>query len=156
MIIRLLDQLGFAPAHALATLAAFILALLVALVFHVIQPRPGGHRIGGPNSPAAGQTTLNPLAHLDPAGHSDDPDAGFGWAKPVTVNPALLRTGERSGMAVVALAGPLSNVVIAAVLALPIKMGAIPLGLRRVHHVLRRSSTSCQATSWARWSSGTS
>ena len=52
MIIRLLDQLGSAPAHALATLAAFILALLVALVFHEFShawwpPHRGTQQPGG-------------------------------------------------------------------------------------------------------------
>ncbi len=126
MIIRLLDQLGSAPAHALATLAAFILALLVALVFHEFSHALVATASGDPTARRQGRLTLNPLAHLDPLGTAMILTAGFGWAKPVTVNPALLRTGERSGMAVVALAGPLSNVVIAAVLALPIKMGAIP------------------------------
>jgi Zn-dependent protease len=48
--------------------------------------------------------------------------AGFGWGKPVPVNPYNLRNGTRSGMAMVSFAGPLSNLVAAGILAIPIRL----------------------------------
>lgn len=51
--------------------------------------------------------------------------AGFGWGKPVVVNPSNFRNGFRTGMAATSLAGPLSNIVMAALVAIPIKAGLI-------------------------------
>ena len=61
---------------------------------------------------AMGRLTLNPIPHIDPIGALMLVVAGFGWAKPVMVNPAALRDGPR-GMALVAFAGPIANVVVA-------------------------------------------
>jgi Zn-dependent protease len=59
-----------------------------------------------------GRLTLNPIPHIDPLGALMLVIAGFGWAKPVMVNPAALRDGRR-GMALVAFAGPIANVLVA-------------------------------------------
>ena len=71
--------------------------------------------LGDDTAKSHGRLSLNPLAHLDPLGTAMILFAGFGWAKPTPVNPAYLRTGPRAGMAAVAFAGPLSNVVVAMV-----------------------------------------
>ncbi|MBI5878877.1 MAG: site-2 protease family protein [Chloroflexi bacterium] len=65
-----------------------------------------------------GRLTLNPLAHLDPLGTllivmSSLSGFGFGWGRPVQVNPARLRYGPAVGMGIVAAAGPVSNMVLA-------------------------------------------
>ena len=125
MIFTLLDQLGSQPVNALVTLGTFCLALLVALVSHEFSHALVATVSGDPTPRRQGRLSLDPMAHLDPLGTMMVLVAGFGWAKPVEVNAALLRTGARTGMAAVALAGPLSNVVIASVLALPIKAGLV-------------------------------
>jgi Zn-dependent protease len=71
------------------------------------------------------------MAHLDPVGSLMFLVGGFGWGRPVQYNPYALRAGPRSGPALVALAGPVSNFVLAAVLAvfarlLPLAMNTTP------------------------------
>jgi Zn-dependent protease len=70
-----------------------------------------------------GRLTLNPLAHLDPMGSLLLLVAGFGWAKPVPINPYVL--GRRSSAAVmwVSLAGPFSNFLLAILAAIPFRLG---------------------------------
>ena len=76
-----------------------------------------------------GRLTLNPLAHLDFLGSLLLIVAGFGWAKPVQINPYNLRTGPRLGMAVVAAAGPFSNLIMALIAAIPFRLGVLsPFG----------------------------
>jgi Zn-dependent protease len=52
--------------------------------------------------------------------------AGFGWAKPVQVNPYNLRPGPHMGMGIVAAAGPITNLLLAIVAALPVRFGLVP------------------------------
>ena len=106
-------------------MATFVLALVTALTFHEFSHALVATVSGDPTAKRLGRLSLNPMAHLDPTGTAMILLAGFGWAKPVPVNPANLRTGERPGMAAVALAGPLSNVVMATILAIPIHAGVV-------------------------------
>jgi len=76
-----------------------------------------------------GRLTLNPLAHLDPLGTLLIYLAGFGWGKPVPVNPWSLRSGPKEGMALVSLAGPMSNLFMAALLVIPIRLRVIPFSV---------------------------
>ena len=61
-----------------------------------------------------GRLTLNPLAHFDPIGTTALILVGFGWAKPVPINPYYFKN-RKNGMALTALAGPLSNLLMATV-----------------------------------------
>src|SRR5205085_2911792 len=70
-----------------------------------------------------GRLTLNPMAHLDPLGTlmivmSSLSGLGFGWGRPVQVNPTRLRYGPAVGMGIVAIAGPISNFLLAILAAL--------------------------------------
>ena len=125
MIFAFLSQFQVAPFDALVTLATFVFALVTALTFHEFSHALVATVSGDPTAKRLGRLSLNPMVHLDPAGTAMILLAGFGWAKPVPVNPANLRTGERPGMAAVALAGPLSNVVMATILAIPIHAGVV-------------------------------
>ena len=125
MLIAILSDLGSDPARAAATLAVFALALLAALTFHEFNHAALATRLGDPTARAMGRLTLNPTAHLDPLGTMMLLLAGFGWAKPVEVNPAYLRGNPRFGMAVIALAGPLANVLLAFLFAIPIRAGLV-------------------------------
>ena len=93
-------------------LIAGAVALLVGLTFHEFSHAFTADQLGDHRPRAMGRLTLNPIAHVDPIGALMLVVAGFGWAKPVMVNPAALRGGRRS-MALVAFAGPIANVVVA-------------------------------------------
>lgn len=93
-------------------LIAGAVALLVGLTFHEFSHALTADQLGDHRPRAMGRLTLNPIAHVDPIGALMLVVAGFGWAKPVMVNPAALRGGRRS-MALVAFAGPIANVVVA-------------------------------------------
>lgn len=93
-------------------LIAGIIALVVGLTFHEFSHALLADRLGDRQPRATGRLTLNPIPHIDPLGALMLVIAGFGWAKPVMVNPAALRDGQR-GMALVAFAGPIANVVVA-------------------------------------------
>ncbi len=87
-------------------------ALLIALTVHEYAHAQAADSLGDPTPRALGRLTLNPLAHLDPIGLIMLWLAGFGWAKPVPVNPSYFRRG-RNGMMAVSFAGPGSNFFVA-------------------------------------------
>ena len=97
---------------SLEQLIAAVVALLVGLTFHEFSHALLADQLGDHRPRAMGRLTLNPIPHIDPIGAAMLLLAGFGWAKPVMVNPAALRGGRR-GMAIVAAAGPIANVVVA-------------------------------------------
>jgi Zn-dependent protease len=101
-----------------ATLVALAIAMLVGLTIHEASHAWVANRLGDDTAKRAGRLTLNPLRHLDPIGAIMVFLVGFGWAKPVPVDPWRLRHGPRLGMAMVAAAGPLSNLLIAIAVAL--------------------------------------
>ena len=70
------------------------------------------YKLGDDTARLQGRLTLNPFAHLDPVGTVALLLVGFGWAKPVPVNPNRFKN-RRSGMAISALAGPVANVILA-------------------------------------------
>src|SRR6185436_18723344 len=72
-----------------------------------------------------GRVTLNPVAHLDATGTAFLLLGGFGWGKPTPVNPFRLRNGPRTGRAMVAGAGPVSNILMATVAAIPLRVGLV-------------------------------
>lgn len=102
---------------SLERLIASLFALVVGLTFHEFSHALIADNLGDRRPRAMGRLTLNPLAHLDPIGALMLLVAGFGWAKPVMVNPYALRNG-RQGMALVALAGPAANVAVAVVVSI--------------------------------------
>lgn len=93
-------------------LLAGVIALLVGLTFHEFSHALLADQLGDHRPRAMGRLTLNPIPHIDPIGALMLLIAGFGWAKPVLVNPYALRDGPRS-MALVAAAGPAANLVVA-------------------------------------------
>ena len=96
---------------------ALLIALIPAFTFHEFAHAWVANRLGDPTAKNMGRLTLNPIKHLDVFGILMVLSVGFGWAKPVMVNPANLRNGRRD-MALVAVAGPLTNLLLAVVLAL--------------------------------------
>ncbi len=115
----------------LDTIIARAVVLLVAFTIHELAHAITADYLGDPTPRRMGRITLNPLAHLDPFGTIMLLISGFGWAKPVMVNPLNLRGNYRSSMAIVALAGPVSNLLMAVVFAIPLRfLAAWPLALR--------------------------
>jgi Zn-dependent protease len=96
----------------------YVLILLVALPIHEFAHAITAYRLGDVTPKYDGRLTLNPLAHLDPFGSLLILVAGLGWAKPVLVNPIALRPNARTGMMIVAIAGPISNVILAVLAAI--------------------------------------
>ena len=85
------------------------------------------YRLGDDTAALRGRLTLNPLAHLDPIGTLALAFFGFGWGKPVPVSPYRLRGNMRASWALVSIAGPLSNLIIAMLAAIPFRMGWLNL-----------------------------
>ena len=117
------------PEEAIAAFIVIGVLLLVAFPIHEFAHAYAAWRLGDGTARLFGRLTLNPAAHFDPAGGLilvlsvilSGGTFGFGWAKPTPVNPANLRGGRR-GDAYVALAGPLSNLILAAAAALVFRL----------------------------------
>jgi Zn-dependent protease len=111
----------------LPTDPASIIARLIIIVFgfpiHEFAHAWTATRFGDDTPRLQGRLTLNPLAHLDVMGTLLVFLMGFGWAKPVQVNPYLLNRHSRSAMMWVSLAGPLSNLLLAILAAVPFRVG---------------------------------
>lgn len=108
--------------------AALVIPLIIAIVFHEVAHGWTARLLGDPTAAQLGRLTLNPIKHVDPFGTIILPGmlklAGlpvFGWAKPVPVIKGRLRNPRRD-MMIVAAAGPGSNLVMALI-------GAVLLGL---------------------------
>ncbi|MFH0751263.1 MAG: site-2 protease family protein [Chloroflexota bacterium] len=111
--------------YALAAVAIF---LVVGFPVHEFAHAFAAYRLGDSTARLFGRLTLNPIVHLDPIGAlvlvaSALLGSGFfiGWAKPTPVNPAMLRGGRRSD-ALVAAAGPVSNLLMAAAAAIVLRI----------------------------------
>jgi Zn-dependent protease len=107
---------------------AVAIMLLVGFPVHEFSHALAAYRLGDGTAKLFGRLTLNPIAHFDPMGGillaltflGSGGQFGFGWAKPTPVNPANLQGGHR-GEAIVAAAGPISNLVMAIAVALPLR-----------------------------------
>ena len=98
---------------SITSMAATLLAVLLAITLHELAHGYVAYCLGDNTAKAAGRLTLNPLAHLDPIGTLMMLIAGFGWAKPVPVNPFFFKGNRTTGMMLVSLAGPLVNLIVA-------------------------------------------
>ena len=90
------------------------LGLLVGFTLHEWAHAWAAYRLGDRTAYYQGRLTLDPRAHIDPMGILLALFAGFGWAKPVPVNPRAFHPNEKQGLMIVSLAGPLMNLLIAA------------------------------------------
>ncbi|MEX2599110.1 MAG: site-2 protease family protein [Dehalococcoidia bacterium] len=118
------DLLLSDPASFVILVAAIGISLVMAISVHEWAHAYAANRLGDMTATRLGRLTLNPKAHLDPAGSIMILVAGFGWGRPVPVNPARLLHG-RAGMAMVSFAGPLSNVVMAFLFAALFQLGLL-------------------------------
>ena len=106
----------------------FIIAILImSVVIHEVSHGYAALALGDSTAKYQGRLTLNPLAHLDPVGSFLVPLIGYffggfiiGWARPVPFNPYNLRD-QKWGEAIVAIAGPISNILLAVIFGLFIR-----------------------------------
>lgn len=98
----------------------YIIALVVAVTIHEFSHAWVATRLGDPTPHIHGRVTLNPLKHLDPLGTLALIFFHFGWGKPVPFNPHNLRKPTRDS-ALIACAGPASNILTAILCAIPLK-----------------------------------
>lgn len=106
-----------------ADLISAIITLLIAFTFHEFAHAWMATRFGDDTPRLFGRLTLNPLSHLDVMGSLMLIFTGFGWAKPVPVNPQRIRQHSPSGLMLVALSGPLANFMLAFLAAIPLRFG---------------------------------
>ncbi|MCF0126707.1 MAG: site-2 protease family protein [Clostridia bacterium] len=100
---------------ALFVLLVSIPGVLVAITFHEFAHGYAAYKLGDNTAKNEGRLSLNPLAHLDPIGSLMLLFAGFGWGKPVIVNPRnyTRKIPMEKGEAIVSAAGPIMNIVLA-------------------------------------------
>ncbi len=116
---------------------AYIVILIFSVVLHEVAHGYAAYLLGDLTAKYAGRLTLNPLKHIDLFGSVLLPAflvvTGskflFGWAKPVPYNPYNLKRGGRFAEALVAFAGPLANILLAAFVALLYKLGLVQIQL---------------------------
>ncbi|WP_258359059.1 site-2 protease family protein [Moorella sulfitireducens] len=108
--------------QSLTQLVLGIPAILIALTFHEYAHGKMAYILGDPTARNQGRLTLNPMAHLDILGTLLLLVAGFGWAKPVQVNPYYFQMDRRKGMMLVGLAGPVMNLVLAYLAAVALRL----------------------------------
>ncbi len=119
------------PSTLLPAVIVVAIMLLVGLPVHEFSHALAAYRLGDGTAKLFGRLTLNPIAHFDPIGGTllaltfigsaaTGTPFGFGWAKPTPVNPMNLEGGRR-GEAIVAAAGPLSNLILATAAAIPLR-----------------------------------
>lgn len=92
-----------------------VAAIFICLTVHETCHGLAAYRLGDPTAKMMHRLSLNPLRHIDWFGLAMMFIAGFGWAKPVPVNPLYFRR-PKQGMAITALAGPVSNFLLAALM----------------------------------------
>ena len=106
----------------------YILVLVISISLHEFSHAWSAYELGDPTARNLGRLTLNPIKHFDPLGalmivFMSISGWGIGWGKPVPVNPYNLRTNPRVGMGLTSAAGPFSNLVLAALFAIPLRLG---------------------------------
>jgi Zn-dependent protease len=127
----------------------FVICMILAIAVHEFSHAFAAHRLGDPLPEGQGRLTLNPVAHMDPLGTLllplglaiFSPGLLFGWGRPVQTEPRnyTRKVTMRGGMAIVSIAGPLSNLVLAAltlVLVFALSRGGVLTGPLTLDHPL--------------------
>ena len=109
-----------------------LIGFLVGFTIHESSHALMAYVLGDPTAKNKGRLSLNPLVHLHPLGTLSILLLGLGWGQPVPVDATKLRPGPKVGMALVGLAGPLANLLTAALLAIPLRWHLIPFMPRKI------------------------
>ena len=123
MILQNLDLLTSNPAEFVRLLFIVVVGLIIAITVHEFSHAYVAYRLGDDTARRKGRVSFNPLVHLDPMGTLLLFIAGFGWGKPVPVNTSYLRPPIRWSMAAVSVSGVFANLLIATLVALPVRLG---------------------------------
>jgi Zn-dependent protease len=107
------------------TILSRVLTLMIAFSIHEFSHALVATYYGDETARSAGRLTLNPFKHLDVVGTILLIAVGFGWAKPVPINPQILKQKSRFAMMWVSLAGPFSNFLLAVMAAIPLRYGFV-------------------------------
>ncbi len=126
MLLGNLNLLKTDPLRFLQSLVVVACAVLIAITVHEFSHAAMAYKLGDTTAQRNGRLSLNPAAHLEALGAIMLLVVGFGWGKPVPVNPYYLKYGPRKGMALVAFAGPLSNLLLGAVAGLTARFAPLP------------------------------
>ena len=110
---------------AIYLLVIRLIVALIALPIHECAHGYAAYRMGDHTAERQGRLTLNPLAHFDPIGTIAIILFGFGWAKPVPINPINFENPKK-GMMLSSLAGPMSNIGLAFISMVLYKFSIIP------------------------------
>ena len=110
-------------------------AFLLAITVHECAHAWMANRMGDPTAKDMGRLTLNPLPHLDLFGTIAMLVLGFGWAKPVMVNPSNLKNPRQDNLWI-SLAGPVSNLLSALILGTLFRVGGQILGLSHTSELI--------------------
>lgn len=105
----------------------FLPAILVGLTFHEAAHGFASHMLGDPTPKLQGRLSLNPLKHIDPIGFLALFFAGFGWGKPVEINPMYYKNKRRDEL-IVSLAGVTTNLIIAVIACFVMKFSIAYMG----------------------------
>ena len=126
MILQSLDLLRDNPVSFILVIGIGLAGLIVGFTVHEFSHALASHVQGDDTARRMGRLTFNPIKHIDLLGFLLLLIVGFGWAKPVQVDPYNLRNG-RLGMSLVAFAGPFSNFVLAFILGLVFRFDLLPV-----------------------------
>lgn len=119
----------------MAEILYFIFGLVIAITIHEFSHALVADRLGDPTPRSQGRLTLNPLAHLDPLGTLMLVLIHFGWGKPVVFDPYNLAHPRRDA-GLISLAGPVSNLSLATLLALVLRLTPLPYALFPLFYVV--------------------
>jgi len=124
VLLALLLNGTFRPERLLAVAAV----ILVALPVHEFAHAATAVRLGDNTPKWQGRYTLNPMVHLDPVGALLILFTGFGWARPVQWNPSNTNTNPKLATILVSLAGPISNLLLAILALILVRIGILSSG----------------------------
>src|SRR5918997_3655016 len=104
----------------------YIVALVLAVTFHEFSHAFVAYRLGDATAKLLGRVSLNPIRHLDLFGSLSFLFIGFGWGKPVPINPYNMRgIGPIAGDFFATIAGPVSNVLLAMLVTVPFRLDVV-------------------------------
>jgi len=124
-----------------------LIVLILSVMVHEVSHGVVAERLGDPTARLAGRITMNPLKHIDPFGSIilplllsipalfGQPAIILGWAKPVPYNPALLKNPKLAA-GKIAIAGPISNILLAIAFGILLRFLGVPSGLALLFQVI--------------------
>lgn len=111
----------------------WLLCFLISFTLHEAAHALAATALGDDTSREMGRLTLNPLAHLEKWGTLLILIVGLGWGKPVPVDPSRFQgVSPKVGMAIVGIAGPITNLILALLIAIPLQLRLFPFAAQRV------------------------